>query len=111
MLLALAEELGSLVDAVGGPSFAHCLLPPLENLAAVEEATVREQVLFACALVCVSIFLPFSSLLLALRFAVPLTTFYSISFHSLYPTRPLVRFARLLKRCRSSKSNLNTFLC
>jgi serine/threonine-protein phosphatase 2A regulatory subunit A len=42
--LALADELGSFVDYVGGPSFAHLILVPLENLAAVEETVVREKV-------------------------------------------------------------------
>lgn len=44
MLLALAEELGKLVDVIGGPSYAHVLLTPLENLATVEETVVREKV-------------------------------------------------------------------
>jgi len=43
VLLALAEELGNLIDHVGGPAYAHCLLSPLENLAAVEETVVREK--------------------------------------------------------------------
>lgn len=42
--MALAEELGKLVDAVGGKEYAYYLLPPLENIAAVEEATVRDKV-------------------------------------------------------------------
>ena len=44
VLLALADELGNFVDFVGGPAFAHILLGPLENLAAVEETVVREKV-------------------------------------------------------------------
>ncbi len=44
VLLALAEELGKLVDAVGGVEYAYYLLPPLENIAAVEEASVRDKV-------------------------------------------------------------------
>jgi serine/threonine-protein phosphatase 2A regulatory subunit A len=44
VLLALAEELGGLIDFIGGPSFAHTLLTPLENLAAVEETVVRDKV-------------------------------------------------------------------
>jgi len=28
---------------VGGSEYVHCLLPPLENLASIEEATVREK--------------------------------------------------------------------
>lgn len=42
--MALADELGKLVDAVGGKEYAYYLLPPLENIAAVEEATVRDKV-------------------------------------------------------------------
>jgi serine/threonine-protein phosphatase 2A regulatory subunit A len=42
--LVAAEELGKLVDLVGGPSFAHVLLNPLETLAGVEEANVRDKV-------------------------------------------------------------------
>lgn len=44
ILLAVAEELGRFVNFVGGPEFAHTLLPPLENLSAVEEVLVREKV-------------------------------------------------------------------
>ena len=45
VLLALAQELGSgFVEYLGGPSYAHLLLGPLENLAAVEESVVREKV-------------------------------------------------------------------
>ncbi len=44
ILLVLAEELGKLVDAVGGPAGSHVLLVPLENLAMVEELTVRDAV-------------------------------------------------------------------
>jgi serine/threonine-protein phosphatase 2A regulatory subunit A len=47
VLLALAEELGKLVDVIGGASFAHVLLAPLENLAAVEETVVREKVRYS----------------------------------------------------------------
>ena len=43
-MLALADELGNFVDYVGGPSFGHILLAPLENLAAVEETVVRDKV-------------------------------------------------------------------
>ena len=28
---------------MGGPNFVHCLLPPLENLATVEETVVRDK--------------------------------------------------------------------
>ena len=44
VLLALADELGGFVDYVGGQTYAHLLLGPLENLAAVEETLVREKV-------------------------------------------------------------------
>ncbi|KAK0533154.1 protein phosphatase 2A structural subunit [Tilletia horrida] len=44
VLLALAEELGSgFVEYLGGPPYAHLLLGPLENLAAVEETVVRDK--------------------------------------------------------------------
>ncbi|PWN18624.1 putative ser/thr protein phosphatase 2A regulatory subunit A [Microstroma glucosiphilum] len=44
VLLALAQELGSgFVEYLGGPQYAHLLLGPLENLAAVEETVVREK--------------------------------------------------------------------
>lgn len=43
VLLALAEQLGSFIPLVGGPEFAHCLLPPLESLATVEETVVRDR--------------------------------------------------------------------
>lgn len=44
VLTALSEELGNFVDLVGGPDYAHCLLSPLENLAAIEEPLVRNKV-------------------------------------------------------------------
>lgn len=44
VLLAIADELGALVQYVGGDEHAHVLLGPLENLAAVEETLVREKV-------------------------------------------------------------------
>lgn len=43
VLLALAEQLGNFTSLVGGPEHAHCLLPPLESLACVEETIVREK--------------------------------------------------------------------
>ncbi|XP_069796060.1 serine/threonine-protein phosphatase 2A 65 kDa regulatory subunit A alpha isoform-like isoform X2 [Narcine bancroftii] len=43
VLLALAEQLGSFSALVGGPPHVHCLLPPLENLATMEETVVREK--------------------------------------------------------------------
>ena len=39
----MADELGAFVSYVGGPSYAHYLLPPLEGLAIVEETVVRER--------------------------------------------------------------------
>lgn len=45
VLLALAEELGKGMDEyLGGKQYAHLLLGPLENLAAVEETLVRDKV-------------------------------------------------------------------
>ena len=44
VLTALSEELGNFVEYVGGASFGHVLLSPLENLAAIEEPLVREKV-------------------------------------------------------------------
>lgn len=41
VLLALAEQLGTFTRLVGGPEHVHCLLPPLEALAVVEETIVR----------------------------------------------------------------------
>jgi serine/threonine-protein phosphatase 2A regulatory subunit A len=43
VLTALSEELGKFVEYVGGPEYAHVLLSPLENLAAIEEPLVREK--------------------------------------------------------------------
>jgi serine/threonine-protein phosphatase 2A regulatory subunit A len=43
VLLALGEELGGLVDLVGGKEHAHVLLGPLESLAGVEETVVRDR--------------------------------------------------------------------
>jgi serine/threonine-protein phosphatase 2A regulatory subunit A len=44
VLFALAEELGNLVEYIGGAQHAHALLNPLENLAIVEESVVRDKV-------------------------------------------------------------------
>ena len=44
VLLALSEELGNFLDNIGGASYGHILLAPLENLAAVEETVVRDKV-------------------------------------------------------------------
>uniref|UniRef100_A0A7R9V0W1 TOG domain-containing protein n=1 Tax=Chlamydomonas euryale TaxID=1486919 RepID=A0A7R9V0W1_9CHLO len=43
VLLAEAEQLGSFVPYIGGPSHAYLLLPLLENLATVEETIVRDK--------------------------------------------------------------------
>ncbi|CAN8013144.1 unnamed protein product, partial [Ixodes persulcatus] len=43
VLLALAEQLGNFTPLVGGSEFVHCLLPPLESLATVEETVVRDK--------------------------------------------------------------------
>ncbi|GAA6027468.1 hypothetical protein NBRC10512_004891 [Rhodotorula toruloides] len=44
ILLALAEELGgTFVEYVGGPDYAHLVLPILEHLAGVEETLVRDK--------------------------------------------------------------------
>lgn len=44
VLSVLADELSKLTEAVGGPEYSYFLLTPLENIAAVEETSVREQV-------------------------------------------------------------------
>ena len=44
VLLAVAGELANFSEYVGGPEYAHYLLGPLENLAAVEEVLVRDKV-------------------------------------------------------------------
>ena len=44
VLLAIAENIGELLDAVGGPEFYHTLLSPLELLAVVEDSSVRDAV-------------------------------------------------------------------
>ncbi len=49
VLLALAEELGTFEDYIGGKEYAHVLLGALENLSAVEETLVRDKV--SCILV------------------------------------------------------------
>lgn len=44
VLVALSEELGTFTEYVGGPQWAHVILSPLENLAAIEEPVVRDKV-------------------------------------------------------------------
>lgn len=46
-LMVLAEQLGDFIVYIGGDEFAECLLPPLENLANVEETLVRQKAIEA----------------------------------------------------------------
>ncbi|KAF9164346.1 hypothetical protein DFQ26_001557 [Actinomortierella ambigua] len=55
VLLALAGELGDFVDYIGGAQFAHILLQPLENLAAVEETMVRDKAVESLNKICPSL--------------------------------------------------------
>ena len=55
VLLAMAEQLGNFVPFVGGPAHAHCLLPPLETLAGVEETVVREKAVESLCKVCTAL--------------------------------------------------------
>ncbi|KAJ5246151.1 ARM repeat-containing protein [Penicillium chermesinum] len=52
VLTALSEELGNFTEYVGGPEYAHVLLSPLENLAAIEEPLVREKAVESLNKVC-----------------------------------------------------------
>ena len=52
VLTALSDELGGFVEYVGGPEHAHCLLSPLENLAAIEEPLVREKAVESLNKIC-----------------------------------------------------------
>nr|XP_045609370.1 serine/threonine-protein phosphatase 2A 65 kDa regulatory subunit A alpha isoform-like isoform X1 [Procambarus clarkii] len=52
VLLALAEQLGSFTPLVGGPESVHCLLPPLESLATVEETVVRDKAVDSLRRIC-----------------------------------------------------------
>ncbi|PGH32458.1 protein phosphatase 2 (formerly 2A), regulatory subunit A [[Emmonsia] crescens] len=52
VLTALSEEMGNFVDYVGGPEYAHILLSPLENLAAIEEPLVREKAMESLNKIC-----------------------------------------------------------
>ncbi|CAM9664058.1 unnamed protein product, partial [Ectocarpus sp. 8 AP-2014] len=45
VLLCMAEQVGKLTAHIGGKQHAHELLVPLEQLASVEESTVREKAL------------------------------------------------------------------
>ena len=46
ILITLGQELGNLIDLVGGPSHALVLLKPLEILACAEEVIIRDKVFF-----------------------------------------------------------------
>ncbi|KAF8936600.1 hypothetical protein BGZ58_003983 [Dissophora ornata] len=52
VLVTLAGELGDFVEYIGGAQFAHILLPPLENLAAVEETMVRDKAVESLNKIC-----------------------------------------------------------
>lgn len=52
VLTALSEQLGGFVEYVGGREYAHVLLSPLENLAAIEEPLVREKAVESLNKVC-----------------------------------------------------------
>ena len=52
VLTALSEELGTFTEYVGGPEYAHVLLSPLENLAAIEEPLVREKAVESLNKIC-----------------------------------------------------------
>ncbi|KAI1291508.1 40S ribosomal protein S3 [Mortierella claussenii] len=52
VLLALAGELGDFEEYIGGAPFAHILLQPLENLAAVEETMVRDKAVESLNKIC-----------------------------------------------------------
>ncbi|KAF5396137.1 hypothetical protein PHET_10473 [Paragonimus heterotremus] len=43
VLREMAQQLAEFVPLVGGSEYIHCLLPPLEGLASVEETVVREK--------------------------------------------------------------------
>ncbi|KAH7819998.1 putative protein phosphatase 2A regulatory subunit A [Monocercomonoides exilis] len=52
VLVAYGEEIGKLVPQVGGNGWAHTLLQPLEQLAILEDALVREKALVAiCSII------------------------------------------------------------
>ncbi|KAG5972657.1 hypothetical protein E4U55_000781 [Claviceps digitariae] len=55
VLVALSEELGNFIEYVGGPSFGHVLLSPLENLAAIEEPVVRDKAVDSLNKICESL--------------------------------------------------------
>eukprot|EP00978_Attheya_sp_CCMP212_P005656 scaffold12688_cov49-Attheya_sp.AAC.2 len=51
VLIVIAQALGKLVMHVGGPTYAHLLLTPLELLLTVEESTVRDKATESAVLV------------------------------------------------------------
>ncbi|OAA58797.1 protein phosphatase PP2A regulatory subunit A [Cordyceps fumosorosea ARSEF 2679] len=52
VLVALSEELGTFTEYVGGPQWAHVILSPLENLAAIEEPVVRDKAVESLNKIC-----------------------------------------------------------
>ena len=52
VLLALAEQLSNFTALVGGSQHVHCLLPPLESLATVEETVVRDKAVESLRKIC-----------------------------------------------------------
>jgi serine/threonine-protein phosphatase 2A regulatory subunit A len=52
VLVALAEELGTFDEFVGGHTYAHVLLPSLQHLATVEEPLVREKAVESLRKIC-----------------------------------------------------------
>ncbi|KAL5604439.1 hypothetical protein BROUX41_002411 [Berkeleyomyces rouxiae] len=69
VLVALGNELGSFVEYVGGPDWAHVLLSPLENLASIEEPVVRNKAVESLNKICAEL-----SPTQVETFFVPLTT-------------------------------------
>ncbi|EFY85628.1 protein phosphatase PP2A regulatory subunit A [Metarhizium acridum CQMa 102] len=55
VLVALSDELGGFIEYVGGPSYGHVLLSPLENLAAIEEPVVRDKAVESLNKICESL--------------------------------------------------------
>ncbi|CEL92259.1 unnamed protein product [Vitrella brassicaformis CCMP3155] len=43
VLIALSEQLGKAIDAVGGPEHACCIIPIVEDFACLEETAVRDK--------------------------------------------------------------------
>jgi serine/threonine-protein phosphatase 2A regulatory subunit A len=52
VLVALSQELGGFVEYVGGATWGHVLLSPLENLAAIEEPVVRNKAVESLNKIC-----------------------------------------------------------